>query len=208
MLSDNSWDNPPKVLIHAMSNGECLQPEYSSPWLTLVSAGGLMSLVDLAAAIRKRHLKSPPDTKCALILDSTPAPPTLVLAIRAFTAGTRGLVKKGLLSLGLSVVYFITWAFRFITRRPESIAQGMAALNQPGFLPFTSTHTARMYLYSSADNIVPAQAVEDHAARARMAGFPVQMIDFGRSGHVSHARVYPEKYWEAVRTFWIEALKQ
>ncbi|TFK88746.1 DUF829-domain-containing protein [Polyporus arcularius HHB13444] len=190
VLSDsNTPGDPPRILLHVMSNG------------------GLMSSVDLATAIRKRNLRAPPGAKCALILDSTPAPPTLVLAIRAFTAGTRSLVKKALLSLTLSVVYFLTWMFRTLTRRPEAIAQGMAALNQPDFLPFTSLRTPRLYLYSSGDTIVPAEAVEEHAARARMAGFPVQMVNFGKSGHVSHARDYPEKYWEGVRTFWVEAMK-
>ncbi|RPD78425.1 DUF829-domain-containing protein [Lentinus tigrinus ALCF2SS1-7] len=190
VLSDDRSDDPPRILLHAMSNG------------------GLMSLVDLARAIRKRNLKSPPGTKCAVILDSTPAPATLPLAVRAFTAGTRGLVKKGLLLLVLAVVYFLTWVFRTIARRPEAIAQAMAALNDPDILPFTSLRTPRMYLYSTADNIVQAPAVEEHAARARMVGFPVQMINFGKSGHVSHARDYPEKYWEGVREFWLEALAQ
>ena len=129
-----------------------------------------MSMVDLATAIRKRDLKSPPGTKCAMILDSTPAPLSLLLAIRAFTASTRSLVKTGLLSLTLTVVYFFTWVFRTIARKPEPIAQAMSALNQADLFPFTSARTARMYLYSSGDHIVPAQAVEEHAARARMAG--------------------------------------
>ncbi|KAI0717263.1 hypothetical protein C8T65DRAFT_641915 [Cerioporus squamosus] len=189
VLSNDRRDDPPKILLHVMSNG------------------GLMSLVDLGSAIRKHKIKFPPGTKCAAIFDSTPAPPTLLLAIRAFTAGTRSMVKKVVISLTLSVVYFFTSLFRTMTRRPEAIAQGMAALNEPGFLPFTSVRTPRMYFYSSGDHIVPAEAVEEHAARARMAGFPVRMVNFGKSGHVSHVRDYPEKYWEGVRTFWAEAMK-
>ncbi|RPD64086.1 hypothetical protein L226DRAFT_372263 [Lentinus tigrinus ALCF2SS1-7] len=39
------------------------------------------------------------------------------LAVRACT---RGLIKKGLLSLALPLIYCLTWVFRMIARKPEA----------------------------------------------------------------------------------------
>lgn len=164
-----------------------------------------MSLADFAMALRKRNVKARTGSKCAIILDSTPAPLTLMLAIRAFTASIRSRFKKYLMACALFIVYLLTFILRTLTGRPEGIAVVMKQLNEPYLLPWTSIKTPRMYFYSTGDRIVPARAVEEHAAKARMAGFPVQMLSFGKSGHVSHARDYPEQYWEAVRRFWMEA---
>lgn len=165
-----------------------------------------MSLYDFASVLRRRNLKAPDGTKCAIIFDSAPAPGSLVLAIRAFTAGLRSRFKKYMVALVLTIVLSLTFIIRTIFRLPEPLSVLLQKLNDPLLLPWTSVRTPRMYLYSNGDKIVPAQAVEEHAAQARMAGFPVQMMNFGKSDHVSHARDFPGKYWETVRTFWDEAI--
>ncbi|EJF58203.1 hypothetical protein DICSQDRAFT_149239 [Dichomitus squalens LYAD-421 SS1] len=190
LLSAPPQGPPPRILIHAMSNG------------------GVMSLFDTAAVLRRKNIHPPTGTKCAIIFDSAPAPPTLPLTIRAFTASTRGRLRKLLATGILTVVYFLIFVVRTILRRPRPLAQEIAALNDPALLPWTSAKTPRMYFYSTGDVIVPSTAVEEHAAKARMAGFPVEMINFGKSAHVSHARDNPEKYWEAVRTFWSGAMRR
>ncbi|KAI1782124.1 hypothetical protein LXA43DRAFT_533144 [Ganoderma leucocontextum] len=188
LLSAAPQSPPPRILIHAMSNG------------------GVMSLSDVAAILRRRNIQSPPGTKCAIIFDSTPAPPNLTLTIRAFTAGMRGRLRKLLAGGVLTLVYFLTFVVRTILRRSKPLTREIAGLNDPALLPWTSKATPRLYLYSAGDVIVPSSAVEEHAAKARMAGFPVQMVNFGQSAHVSHARDYPEKYWDAVQRFWSEAM--
>ncbi|KAI1791260.1 hypothetical protein LXA43DRAFT_889372 [Ganoderma leucocontextum] len=189
LLSAAPQSPPPRILIHAMSNG------------------GVMSLSDVAAILRRRNIQSPPGTKCAIIFDSTPAPPNLTLTIRAFTAGMRGRLRKLLAGGVLTLVYFLTFVVRTILRRSKPLTREIAGLNDPALLPWTSKATPRLYLYSAGDVIVPSSAVEEHAAKARMAGFPVQMVNFGQSAHVSHARDYPEKYWDAVQRFWSEAMR-
>ena len=166
-----------------------------------------MSLVDFANALQRRKLRSPDETKGAIIFDSTPAPLTLPLAIRAFTASTRNRLKKYLMALGLTFALFLSFVFRNLTRRPETISVMIKQLNDPWLLPWTSLRTPRMYFYSDGDRIVPSRAVEEHAAWARMAGYPVHMLNFGKSAHVSHARDYPERYWEAVRSLWLESVR-
>ncbi|KAI0371100.1 hypothetical protein BV20DRAFT_211301 [Pilatotrama ljubarskyi] len=187
VLSASSNAPAPRILLHVMSNG------------------GVCSLVDLASVIRKRRLQAPAGTKCALVFDSCPAPIRYGMMIRAFTAGFRNRLTKALMAIFLSVVYVGTFVARTMFRFPNSMERELVLLNDPALLPWTSVETPRMYLYSSGDRIVHASAVEEHAAKARMVGFPVRMVHFGQSGHVAHAREDPEKYWGAIRTFWEEA---
>ena len=165
-----------------------------------------MSVSDMAAVLRRLKIQPVPGSKCAFIFDSTPTPPTYILTLRAFTAGLRGWLRKLLAGGVLTVVYFLTFVLRVLFRRPRPLTREIAGLNDPTLLPWTSKATSRLYLYSAADVIVPARAVEEHAAHARMAGFPVEMVNFERSAHVSHARDYPEKYWDAVKRFWADAM--
>ena len=164
--------------------------------------------------LRRENVQSPPGTKCAIIFDSTPAPTTLPYAIRASMAAiTGGLLQTLLGGAIISVLYSLTYAARALFRRPTLVTREMAATNDPAsaFLPWTSASgwatTPRMYLYSTADVVIPFREVEGHAAGARRAGFPVRMVNFETSAHVSHARDYPEKYWSAVHTFWEEAIR-
>ncbi|KAH9894949.1 hypothetical protein C8Q73DRAFT_665283 [Cubamyces lactineus] len=187
-ISQRPDGHPPRILLHVMSNG------------------GVCSLVDLASAIRKRGLRAPSGIRCAIVFDSAPAPGTFPIMHRAFTAGTRNrLIKYLAIAFLLSPIYAFTMLIAILSRSPRPMQGEMAALNNPGLLPWTSTRTPRMYIYSSGDRIAPARAVEEHAERARAAGFPVQMVHFGRSGHVAHARDDPEKYWGSVKALWEKA---
>ncbi|KAI0661126.1 hypothetical protein C8Q70DRAFT_911985, partial [Cubamyces menziesii] len=185
-ISEAPVSNPPRILLHVMSNG------------------GVCSLVDLAAAIRRRGLRAPEGTKCAIVFDSAPAPVTFSMMNRAFTAGIRSRIMKYLMMAFVSSTYVVMTLVGILFRTPRPIQREMAALNDPRLLPWTSTRTPRMYLYSSGDQIVPESGVEEHAAKARMAGYPVQMVHFGSSAHVTHARNDPEKYWRSIKTFWEE----
>ena len=202
-ISEAPVSNPPRILLHVMSNGWWFSYYPTSPPLTFV-AGGVCSLVDLAAAIHKRGLRAPEGTKCAIVFDSAPAPVTFSMMNRAFTAGILSRIMKYLMMAFVSSTYVVMTLVGILFRTPRPIQREMAALNDPRLLPWTSTRTPRMYLYSSGDQIVPESGVEEHAAKARMAGYPVQMVHFGSSAHVTHARNDPEKYWRSIKTFWEE----
>ncbi|RHY36881.1 hypothetical protein DYB25_010940 [Aphanomyces astaci] len=52
----------------------------------------------------------------------------------------------------------------------------------------------KLFLYSSADPIVPASHVEYAAATAKALGIPVASVDFEVSNHVSHVTYNPDLY--------------
>ncbi|OJD33155.1 uncharacterized protein BKCO1_3300084 [Diplodia corticola] len=60
----------------------------------------------------------------------------------------------------------------------------------------------RLYVYSSADAVILAPDVEEHAAEAEGKGWVVERAVFEGSAHVGHMRLEPERYWELVATAW------
>ena len=186
-----------------------LYPDPRLPAINHFHIGGLMCLSDIANILRKRNVRWPPDTKCALILDSTPAPTTFTSAFRATMTAMPGGLRKLIVGALIYIIYFLTFVARALFRRPTLTTREMAAINDPTPLPWASATTAtpRMYLYSTADIVISSNAIEAHAAEARRAGFPVQIVNFKTSAHVSHARDYPEKYWGAVAEFWKDAMR-
>lgn len=67
---------------------------------------------------------------------------------------------------------------------------------------FLNAKAKRLYLYSEADALIGAKEVREYAVESAAKGWDVKTIDFRTSGHVRHAIVFPEKYWEAVVQTW------
>lgn len=64
----------------------------------------------------------------------------------------------------------------------------------------------RLYLYSKEDELIHWGDIEGQAAVARTAGYEVDTTVFTGSGHVSHMRADPEKYWAAIQFAWKKSL--
>ena len=59
-------------------------------------------------------------------------------------------------------------------------------------------------MLSDNDRIVRPWMVKAHATQAQERGYRVRMVNFGRSGHVAHAKEFPERYWREIRDSWDE----
>ena len=62
----------------------------------------------------------------------------------------------------------------------------------------------RVYLYSKDDTIVWWENIESHAAEACAKGYKVECMVFEGSPHVGHMRMWPDKYWAAIRQAWVK----
>ncbi|XP_078170328.1 uncharacterized protein LOC144564595 [Carex rostrata] len=62
-------------------------------------------------------------------------------------------------------------------------------------------HCPQLYLYSSADKVIPASYVEEFIAHQKALGRTVYAHDFGLSPHVDHFRSYPHLYTAKVEEF-------
>lgn len=52
----------------------------------------------------------------------------------------------------------------------------------------------QLYIYSSADKVIPAQFVESFIAEQQRIGHQVRACNFVSTPHVDHMRNYPELY--------------
>ncbi|WOL13363.1 hypothetical protein Cni_G22133 [Canna indica] len=59
----------------------------------------------------------------------------------------------------------------------------------------------QLYIYSSADRVIPAKSVESFVERQRRAGHEVRACDFLSSPHVDHFRSHPGLYSSQLSNF-------
>ncbi|KAF7330193.1 hypothetical protein MVEN_02456300 [Mycena venus] len=179
------FDDRQRILTHTFSNG------------------GGFHLITLAGLLPK--ITQSPRSPSALIIDSSPGGATLHKTMLAVTSPIKNTLVRLLASGVYVVLYCFMWTVGHIINRPSPVQVMIDALRNPRVLPWIDERTPRLYLYSTADIMVPAADVEEHAARSASEGLDVRKLRFDKSAHVAHARVYPEEYWAAVKKLWADA---
>ncbi|KAG6833115.1 hypothetical protein H0H87_011223 [Tephrocybe sp. NHM501043] len=183
---------PPRLLIHAFSNGGCSQ-------LTCLSRL-------LKARYPNWSLLKP--GACALILDSCPGLGTARHARRTIETIVRNPIIQILIKALSTCLFFYSAVTKrlFGTRNVLEVLK--ADLNRPNLLPWTRKSTPRLYLCSKKDEVVDFYEVEAHAKEAREVGFDVSFEVFEDTPHVSHAKYEPKRYWGAIKATWDAASQQ
>jgi hypothetical protein len=72
----------------------------------------------------------------------------------------------------------------------------------------TAVKAKRLYIYSKADQLVGWRDVEEHIADSRREGYDCSVEVFEGSEHVSHMRMFPERYWGVIKKAWDEAMAE
>jgi hypothetical protein len=167
--------NPPRVLVHVFSNG------------------GIASLIALSSILQRRGSPSA-FPRHVMVMDSCPGYWNFRRAHGAFTVGM-SFVAKALTSLALAVLWCVTvpWGVEPV---PDKNAR---LLLEP---PLLSQTVSRTYMYGTADRMVPATDVEDHADKAASKGLPVKKEPFQGAQHVSLMRADAQRYWSLVKEAW------
>ncbi|ETS77854.1 hypothetical protein PFICI_09916 [Pestalotiopsis fici W106-1] len=181
-----------RVLVHAMSN-----------------TGGMNYASTLHAYSSLNPEKALPHVLS--IFDSTPGSPLLRSNIgpwsRAMAIGAASwfpgplVIPQFISALFLLVSHGILW----LRGIPSPAVFSCKIINDP---EFESVKTPRIHLYGTGDDIIPWEAVEDHAASAKQIGYQVDLERFENSPHVGHMRTDPEKYWSAVKEAWLNAVEK
>ncbi|KAF8193449.1 hypothetical protein BJ912DRAFT_901834 [Pholiota molesta] len=177
----------PSVLVHTFSNGGAWQ---------LTALSEILSERTTSQYYTTRTDSLPAS---AVILDSSPGDGGPDRTVRAFTSAI------GNPALRLVVKFCIRSLFALASE--TMMGRVKTRLHASQLLPWLGPRTRRLYLYSDADDMIPAEEVEAHAAEAKGRGLEVRMEKFEGSPHVAHARTYPERYWGAVRKVWEDACK-
>ncbi|TFK33426.1 hypothetical protein BDQ12DRAFT_691093 [Crucibulum laeve] len=183
-------NGPPRVLMHAFSNGGCFQ------------LATLSSLLSHSPASPFNLL--PPS---ALIIDSAPGSGGIRATQRAFSSAIRNPIIRHIANGLIALIYLYAYAAYFITRRPNMLDRMRALLLEPGMFPWTHMETRRLYVFSNGDDIVPVGEVERHVEEAVRRGWVVRRERFDSSMHVAHARLDAARYWGAVKEVWEEAVR-
>ncbi|ERT03431.1 uncharacterized protein SPSK_09526 [Sporothrix schenckii 1099-18] len=202
----------PQVLVHTLSNGGCL------------------ILGQIYNAIDPDHVRCLPPH--VTIFDSSPGHFRFAGAATAFTTGlNRAPLAKRLVMypaiyllvysmlVRIRIERLLAW-FDGATRSALQALFGIQPSPKPtgperALNPWTPHNVntvfggnrrevRRSYLYSDEDKIILSKDVEEHANEATGLGFTVdQMAKFPNSGHVSHARSDPERYWRIIKDTWL-----
>lgn len=190
LQSADSSTSRPRMLAHAFSNSGGLDLEATwSVWKEIFGSTTPLPLT-------------------ALILDSTPGGLTYKTEFSRWTTGV---------SLGMAVLPKpLRWALAAIVVTclmvvPQVLGieimatRGPRELNSARNIPHK---TARLYVYSSSDKLIYWKDVETHAEEARNKGYANIILErFDGSSHVSHLRLDPSRYWNAVWKVWNAACR-
>jgi Eukaryotic protein of unknown function (DUF829) len=138
-----------------------------------------------------------------LILDSMPGGGSYKTEFGLWTAGValgmKGLPKPVVWGLAAAIVTLFM-VIPQILGIEIMATRGPKALNSVQKVPLKSV---RLYLYSTSDALIRYRDVEEHAESARIKGYTnVLQERFDGSAHVSHLRVDPERYWNAIWKAW------
>lgn len=193
---------PHRVLTQTMSNGILVSS--SSTTFAYSSVGGtsqLRLLCELLAQEKGAH-------KCpsALVVDSAPGGDNVESGLHVF---------KGLFSPPFHYVAFFTiiavhniwWALGQTEWMVfDSVRQTLLGTRLPWAISDVKS-TPQLYIYSKADIAVPFNEIQSHTEVAESKGIPVTRQIYETSGHVSHMRQDPDRYWSSIRSHWEKVIK-
>lgn len=178
------------ILLHAISNGGAFQ------MITLSRV--LHSLISSSSDIPRQPIR------LATIIDSAPGTGEYASLLATFNTGTKSPTAKALKSVPVALIYT-----GIVLRRAALCEQNLftnlhARLQAPGLLPLSDYFAPRVYIYSTADAMVPFASVEKHLSVLRRSGPPFDFAveKYTKSQHVLHEREDPARYWAAVRAVW------
>lgn len=138
----------------------------------------------------------------AIILDSSPGISNFRSIGMAFNIAIRNPLVR---YIALAFIY-ISHALRLSLQMVFGIetmgTRYLKALLNPRLLPWMNSQTPRMYVFSKKDELVPWQAVQQHAEAAKTLGLNVRYEIYEESAHVAHMRLDPKRYWASIQDLW------
>lgn len=142
------------------------------------------------------------------MLDSLPGKGNFENAKRAFEPSFKHPIAYFYIYTLLVALFTVAWIRgHLIDGVPLFFANMEEDLNSEHLLGWMSKRTPRLYLYSENDELIAVESVQEHAQEAAAKGFDVKLEKFAESKHVSHARIYPQRYWAEIKALWERAVK-
>ncbi|PYH49957.1 TMEM53 family protein [Aspergillus saccharolyticus JOP 1030-1] len=197
-IDRSNGTNPPRIFIHMFSNGGTFAVTNLLEAYKAATGGRSLSGVE------------------AMLYDSAPGTSTFRGGMRALSVGlpANPLVR----ALGTLVLAALTAWMMLLARvvpRADGVMVGRRGTFDAGLVVRGSSSSSsassgdaaagaaprRCYLYSEEDQVVAARDVESHAEEVEGRGWEVETVKFEGSGHVSHSKADPERYWGVVKKY-------
>lgn len=172
------------------------QPGLSSGGIVVhaFSNGGAQCAAQVVAALPPAHRAT---AFRAFVFDSCPGEASYTRSANAILlplakSPILKLIAFPFIHLVLCLIFIADRAFGF----ENVVARARRRLNSNDYI---AHGVPRLYIYSNADQMVPAPDIEAHAEQARRAGYSdIANLRFEESGHCAHASKYVEQYWGGI----------
>lgn len=133
-----------------------------------------------------------------LILDSAPCRLTPDISARGFTAAVLSKPAKSITQQHPGLVSAVQMLFTPILRFPP-IANRQDQIWQAW--ESTAPKSPQLYLYSSADALIPPSEVQQFRKQQQQRGVQIHSKMWTDSAHCEHYRVHPEEYAKQLKQF-------
>lgn len=126
-------------------------------------------------------------------------------------AGARNEIQKGVANIHRKEPLFTETMLLSALEKMFSFLLNLPSVNQR-LSKIISIHLhnlprcPQLYLYSTADKIIPYQSIESLIEHQKRSGKTVRSFNFGTSPHVDHYRTYPNEYSSQLEKFLSECL--
>lgn len=180
-ILENDTDNqntsgPPKVLLHAFSNG------------------GVSTAIQIYMRLKAQLGGKLVLPRNVFIFDSCPG----TFKWRC-TARALGQTLPWWTSPIIHTTLAMIWLFYRLPFLQPAQNRNARAIRNP---MHKQSEVRRTYLYGTNDNMIPPSDVEDQARQAAKDGFLVRTEKFQGARHCAIAKTDPDRYWRVVRETW------
>lgn len=117
------------------------------------------------------------------------------------SGGSNKQVDEGIIEI--AVLSALEWLFSAVLKLPDVERRLTKIVN---ILSEVQPYCPQLYLYSTADKVVPYESVESFMETQRRMGRKVSSCNFGSSPHVDHYRTFPDLYMSQMENFIKECL--
>jgi len=178
--------------------------------LHVLSNGGGFQLMTLSKVLRSiissesSEINRGNTIRLATIVDSAPGTGEYSSMLATLTTGVNSPAVKAVLTVPVSIFYLVLRARSIAVGQGNLFTRLHTGLQSEELLPLTDSRAPRVYIYSTADSMVPATSVEKHISMLKTLNpsIDIEVHKFTGSEHVLHERQDPVRYWSAVQAVW------
>ncbi|XP_053549923.1 transmembrane protein 53-A [Bombina bombina] len=177
LLFDYEIEKSP-VIFHVFSNGGFMLYRY------------IVELLHTHSRLCKLHV-------VGAVFDSAPGNRNICGSLRALDVILKSSINSVLRYLALAAFAILVVILRILLYPLTKLFHENhydAMLKDPSCWP-------HFYLYSRSDSIISFHDVEEMITTRKQRGLPTESLDFAKSEHVCHYRIYPQRYTEVCISF-------